>query len=225
MDARRIHPDEEGLAVFLGLVDELQGVIEDVLVDCLHVVFDAGHRMRRQRALVDDLLLADLAPARLDGRIVRVGRESVQHIARADHVLQRRRIGMPERILHRVEMIEIAEELVEAVHRRKVLVEVAEMVLAELPGLIAERLQRGGDGRRLVGHADLRAGLADGGEAGADRQFAGDEVGAAGGAARLRVIVGEAHAFAGQLVEVRRRVDTSAPDDRRRYSPSRRHRP
>ena len=48
------------------------------------------------------------------------------------------------------------------------------------------------------------AGLADRGHAGADRQLAGDEVGAARRAARLGVVVGEEHAFGGDLVEVRR---------------------
>ena len=46
--------------------------------------------------------------------------------------------------------------------------------------------------------------LADGGQAGADRQLAGDEVGTAGRAARLGVVVGEEHALGGQPVEVRR---------------------
>ena len=50
----------------------------------------------------------------------------------------------------------------------------------------------------------LRAGLADRGQAGADRQLAGDEVRAARGAARFGVVVGEAHALGGQPVEVRR---------------------
>ena len=48
------------------------------------------------------------------------------------------------------------------------------------------------------------AGLADRGHAGADRQLAGDEVRAAGRAARLGVVVGEQHALGGDLVEVRR---------------------
>jgi len=37
------------------------------------------------------------------------------------------------RVLHGVEVVEVAEEFVEAVHRWKVLVQVAKMVLAELP--------------------------------------------------------------------------------------------
>ena len=52
--------------------------------------------------------------------------------------------------------------------------------------------------------AGRRAGLADRGHAGADRQLAGDEVGAARRAARLGVVVGEQHALGGDLVEVRR---------------------
>jgi hypothetical protein len=56
----------------------------------------------------------------------------------------------------------------------------------------------------LIGHADIGASLTDRGEAGAQRNLSGDEVGAAGGTARFRIIIGEAHAFSGELVEVRR---------------------
>jgi hypothetical protein len=58
--------------------------------------------------------------------------------------------------------------------------------------------------RPLGGHADIGAGLADGGQTGAKRQFAGDEIGAAGGAAWFSIIVGEPHALGRQLIEVRR---------------------
>ena len=107
-------------------------------------------------------------------------------------------------IFHRVEVIEIAEEFVEAVHRRQELVEVAQVVLAELAGGVAHRLQHGGDGHGLGRQADRGAGLADRGHAGADRQLAGDEVGASRRATRLGVVVGEQHALGGDLVEVRR---------------------
>ena len=49
------------------------------------------------------------------------------------------RIVLVLRLLLGIQMVEIAEELVEAVHRRQELVLVAEMVLAELPGGIALR--------------------------------------------------------------------------------------
>ena len=71
------------------------------------------------------------------------------------------------------------------------LVAVAEMVLAELTGRVAERLEQLGD-RRILGlqaqrgarHSDLR-------EPGAERVLAGDERGAPGGAALLTVVVRE----------------------------------
>ncbi len=108
------------------------------------------------------------------------------------------------RVFHRVEVIEVAEELVEAVDGRQEFIPVAEVVLAELAGGVALRLERGGDGAGFRGQTGGRARLADGGHAGADGQLAGDEVGAPRRATRFRVVVGEEHAFLGELVEVRR---------------------
>jgi hypothetical protein len=48
-----------------------------------------------------------------------------------------------------VEVMEVAEELVEDVHGRQVLVAVAQGILAELPGRVAETLQEFGDARIL----------------------------------------------------------------------------
>ncbi len=42
-----------------------------------------------------------------------------------------------ERILHGVEVVEVAPELVEAVHRRQKFIAIAKMVLAELPRGVA----------------------------------------------------------------------------------------
>ena len=53
-----------------------------------------------------------------------------------------------------VEVVEVAEELVEAVDRRQVLVPVAQVVLAELAGGVAERLEQLGDGRVFLLQAD-----------------------------------------------------------------------
>ena len=135
----------------------------------------------------------------------------MDQIARAVFVDPVLRVVEPVRIGHRVEVIEVAEELVEAVHGRQVLVQIAQVVLAELSGGVAQRLQHGGDRHRLVGHADIGAGLADGRQARAYGQFAGDKVRAARRAARLGVVVGEQHAFGGQLVEVRRLAGHDAP--------------
>src|SRR6516225_2283822 len=78
------------------------------------------------------------------------------------------------------------------------------MVFAELAGRVAERFERGREGASLIRNADIGSRLADRGHASAEWNLAGDEIGAAGGAARLGVIVSKAHAVGGELVEVRR---------------------
>ena len=195
--ARRVEPEEERLAVRLCLVQELEGEVADFVVHGLHP-------LGIERAGVLDLLLADLAPARVDGRIVGFGRPAVNHVARADLVQQLLRVGGVRGILHRVEVIEVAEELVEAVDGGQELVEIAEVVLAELAGGIAHVLQRRRDGHRFRRQADRGARLTDRGHAGADRKLAGDEGRPARRAARFGIVVGEEHAFGGELVEVRR---------------------
>jgi hypothetical protein len=149
-------------------------------------------------------LFADFAPARIDGGIVDIAGQAVQQIARADLVEQIRRIVAVEWVLHRIEVIEVAPKFVEAVHGRQVLVAIAEMIFAKLPGGVTHRLQGRRDGRRLRRHADRGAGLPNCREAGANRQLTGDEIRAAGGAACFRIIIGEAHALVGHLVQMRR---------------------
>ena len=147
---RGIEPEKERLTVALRLVDELECVLEDLVVDRLHP-------LGREWPRVLDLLLADLAPARLDGRVIAVLGPAVQHVAGTDRVLQLRRVVAMERVLHRVQVIEIAEELVEAMHGGQEFVSVAKVVLAELAGGIPQRLEGRGDGRRLRRYADGRA--------------------------------------------------------------------
>ena len=57
-------------------------------------------------------------------------------------------------VFPRIEVIEVAEKFVEAVHRRQELVLVAKMVLAELAGGVAHSLERGGDRAGLRRDAD-----------------------------------------------------------------------
>ena len=139
------------------------------------------------------------------------GRYAFEHAARAELGAELRifgglRVVRVLRLFLGVEVIEIAEELVEAVHRRQEFVAVAEMVLAELPGHVALRLEQVGQRRVLVGQALLRRRQADLEQAGADRALSGDEGGAAGGAGLLGVIVGEDRAFLGDAVDVGRAV-------------------
>ena len=126
-----------------------------------------------------------------------------------------------------IEVVEIAEELVEPVHGRQVLVAVAQVVLAELAGGVALRLEQVGDGRRPVGDALRRTRHADGQQPRAKRLLTEDEGGTAGGAALLGVEVGEQRAFLGEAIDVGRLVahhtevvgadvvdaDVVAPDD------------
>ena len=126
-----------------------------------------------------------------------------------------------------VQVVERAEELVEAVRGRQVRVEVAEVVLAELTGHVAERLEQLGDRHVARLQPFLRAGQAHLQQAGAERRLAGDERRAAGGAALLAVPVGEQRALFRDAVDVGRLVahhplvvgadvpvaDVVAPDD------------
>ena len=72
-------------------------------------------------------------------------------------------------------MVEVAEELVEAMHGRKIFVAVSQMVFAKLAGRITEGLQRlrNGDVSRLKTYG--RAWYADLREACALRRLTGDE--------------------------------------------------
>jgi hypothetical protein len=114
-------------------------------------------------------------------------------------------------VFHRVEVVEVAEELIEPMHRGQELVQVAKVILAELSRGISHGLEHRGDRRRGCRHADGRASLTDRGQTGADGQHAGDEVRPARRATRLGVVVGEQHAAFGKLIEVRRPACHHAP--------------
>ena len=105
------------------------------------LVVDGLHALLGQGSGVLDLLLPYLAEARIDGWVVRVGRESMQHAARTEFRSERwvLRIVLVLGLLLGIQMIEIAEELVEAVQRRQKLILVAQMVFAELASGVAER--------------------------------------------------------------------------------------
>src|SRR5262249_1109020 len=102
-----------------------------------------------------------------------------------------------------VEVVEVAEELVEAVDGRQMFVAVAEVVLAELAAGVAQRLEQFGDGRGLVGDPLLGPRQADLEQAGAERALAGGASGPAGGAGLLGVAVGEERPLPGDAVDVR----------------------
>ena len=132
----------------------------------------------------------------------------VDNAARTELLLELRilRIEVAFRFLLGVEVVEIAEELVEAVIGRQVLVLIAQVVLAELPGRVTLRLQRIGDRRHPVRDAVRIARHADGQQAGAKRLLPEDEGRPPGGAALLAVGVREERAFLGDAIDVRRAI-------------------
>ena len=178
--AAGVEPDEERLAVAIGAIDEIRRRVEELAVHRLHALLG-------QRPGVLALLLAPRAEPRILARGVRGRGDAFQDAARSEGGLEGRILGIVDvlRLLLGIEVIEVAEELVEAVHGRQEVVAVAEMVLAELAGGVAQRLDQVGDGRILCRQALRRAGQADLEEPGADWRLAGNEGGAAGGAGLL----------------------------------------
>ncbi len=168
------------------------------------------HALPGDRAGVLAFLLAPGAETRILARGHRVRREAVENAARPELLpkfgIRRVRIVGVLRLLLGVEMVEVAEKLVEAVHRRQEFVAVAQMVLAELAGDVALRLQELGERRILVGQALLGRRQADLEQAGADRALAGDEGGPARRAGLLGVIVGEDRALVGDAIDVGRAI-------------------
>ncbi len=86
------------------------------------------------------------------------------HAARPERL--RENSGSPSRVVvvhfrlfFGIEVVEIAEELIEPMVGRQHVVQVAEVVLAELPGRIALVLEHRRDGDELLRHADGRAGM------------------------------------------------------------------
>jgi hypothetical protein len=87
----------------------------------------------------------------------------VDHAARAEFLLERGILRIIDvlRFLFRIEVIEVAEEFVEAVRGRQELVTVAQVVLAELSRGVAERLQEVGDSWILRAQAHVGARQSD----------------------------------------------------------------
>ena len=107
-------------------------------------------------------------------------------------------------------MIEVAEEFIEPVNGWQMLVAVAEVVLAELAGGVAEILEEFPDRWILGAEPERRARHADLGEAGTDRRLSGNKGGATGCAALLPIEISEHRAFLGDAVDVRRPVTHDA---------------
>src|SRR5690606_28396883 len=135
-----------------------------------------------------------------NGRIFLVGRTGMDDTAWAIVLAEVREVLFWEVVVHLrlflgIEMIEIAEELIEAVIGRQHVIKVAEMVLAELAGGIALVLQGPSYSECLFGHADGRARDANLRQTSAQNALTGDEGGAAVHARMLPIRIEEHDAF------------------------------
>src|SRR5580704_6559413 len=125
-----VEPYKEGLAVVVLPLDKVFGGGSKLVVAGLHPLLG-------ERAGVLDPLFADAAPTLLLRRVVFVGGPAFQDTARRDSLSELREVLLREVIVHLrlllgVEVVEIAKELVEAVIRGQVFIQVAQMILAEL---------------------------------------------------------------------------------------------
>src|SRR6185503_3444849 len=129
-----IEPAEERPVRLRLTLDEVDGCGRGLVVDRLHALF-------RERPGVLDGLLANLAPARVMGRVVAIGGLAAQHTAWTEGFPEPgvARIGARLRIFLGIKVIEIAVEFIEAMDGRQKFVAVAEVVFAELAGRIAKR--------------------------------------------------------------------------------------
>ncbi|MET3930376.1 hypothetical protein ABIE51_002263 [Lysobacter sp. OAE881] len=182
MHVRGVEPHEERLAGLVLALDEIAGGLDELVV--------AGfHALARQRSSVLDLLPADLAPARVGRGIVLVARPAMDDTARTELLAIARvlRIAVHLRLFFGVEVVEVPEELIETVQGGQVLVQIAQMVLAELTRRVTAILQQRGDGHHRIDHALRRAGNAHLRQPRAMHALPRDERGAPRGTALLAI--------------------------------------
>jgi hypothetical protein len=186
---RRVPPQEDGLLRRVRALDEVERA-------GVHLVVHRLHPLLGERAGVLD----------------RTAGLRADHAARAELLLERGILGVVGilRLLLRVQVVEVAEELVEAVVGRQVLVTVAEVVLAVLRGHVALALQQRGDRRVFRLDPEVGARQPDLGETGPDRRLAREERRATGRAALLPVPVREERALLRDAIDVGRLVSHDA---------------
>ena len=140
-----VHPGEERLARFFLACDEVDAGLGGFVVDGLHALLG-------ERSGVLDSLLAQRAEARVDLIGFLLGGPGMHHTARQHLRAELRSLlfGWVVRVFGLflgVEVVQVAEELVETVCGGQVLVEITEMVLAELASGITDGLEQCRDRR------------------------------------------------------------------------------
>src|SRR4030095_5917305 len=192
MHVGRVEPDKERFARFLLALDKVDGRGEKFVVHRLHPLPGKRTRMRY-------LLL----PVR--------SRPAVQHTPRAEVLLEVRKVFLRRivaqlRLLLGIQVVKIAEEFVEAMHGRQVLVLVAKVVLAELASAVTKRLKKVGDAGVFGPHAQRGTRDPHLAQTGAKYALPRNERGAPRRAALLAVVVRKDHPFVGDPIYVGRPI-------------------
>src|SRR4051794_39842976 len=196
MHSRRVIPQEERLLLFCLLLHPFESALGNLFVDGFHAFLG-------QRAGINDGLPA-----------LAVG-ETVKHTAGSELLSEFGVFGIVGqlRLFLGVEVVEIAEEFIEAMYGGQEFIPIPQMVFGELAGGVAKWLEKVGDCRVFLLQSNRGSGHADLGQARADRVLTGDEAGATGGAALLGIIVGESHPPRGDLGHVWGPVNQHAPTE------------
>ena len=136
MHAAWIEPSKERLLVPIGAVDEVERRVKKLLVHRFHALLV-------EWAGVLAVLLAPFAEAGIFPRGLGGACGAPHYTTRTKLEFELGVLGVIGvlRLVLGVEVIKIAKELIEAVDGRQELVAVTEMVLPELSGHVAERLQ------------------------------------------------------------------------------------
>ena len=185
-------PHEERLPALMRLANEANGGVGCLVVHRLHALLRQGPRV------LDSLGAVCVGPA-------------VNHAARAVPLQERSAVGRDHvagivlelRLFLGVEVVQIAEELVEPVVRREHLVLVTEVVLPELSRRVPLLLQDDRDRGVFHPHSDIGARKTDLRQARPEHALAHDERRASCRAALFGVVVRKDHAFVGDAVDVR----------------------
>ena len=138
----RVVPEEERLVGLDLLLHPADSVCGDFLIHGFHPLLG-------ERTAVLNNLFAYSAKAGINSRIILVRCKAMEHAARAEMLPECRVLGIVRqfRLLFSVQVIEVTEKFVKSMHGRQVFIAIAEMVLAELAGGVADGLQQVGDGR------------------------------------------------------------------------------
>src|SRR5205823_8854427 len=123
---------------------------------------------------------ANASVARIRSGIIFIRRPAVQYTARGKVFIKLRKILLRGPVgelglFFGIEVIEVAERLIESVKSWQVLIAVTEMVLAKLPGRVTQRLQQFGNGWVLRLKTDCRSGHSNLGKTGTESALPRDE--------------------------------------------------